>query len=387
MKKKLLLNWLYYHPVGHAVEALKLAKGYKLANKNLDVYLILNANTPTELAKGCSWIKKTYYVSLDDVKRRGVNSKSIKRIPRTWDYISTDNRAQHFNPQYDNPALIKAHKILDTYLIAKSSRDFVEQSGSHDTSILPILANPKITLSIPANAKRFAKKYKHKGPKICILLGGASGIKQSPSISVWLKICLKLYKEIPNLKIYFTGVSKHTDKRTSTKDFTLDDVNFLLSKLPNAESVYDVGLWNQIALIKNCDVFISPHSGFAFIPPTVGTPWLEIATCRWPAYFFNDVPFYSVLPDCGSYPALMNNAKECSKLLNDDKKAICVQDELLEKKIPEIIKGAKLLLTKEFTYDKAIRLHLKKLKKNYDINEFFFFGGLDGITHKVKHQK
>lgn len=31
MERTLLLNWVYYYPVGHAVEALKVAKGYQCA--------------------------------------------------------------------------------------------------------------------------------------------------------------------------------------------------------------------------------------------------------------------------------------------------------------------------------------------------------------------
>ncbi len=50
MTKTLLVNWVYYRPVGHVVEALKLAKGYKLANRDLEVHMMLNADAPVELA-------------------------------------------------------------------------------------------------------------------------------------------------------------------------------------------------------------------------------------------------------------------------------------------------------------------------------------------------
>jgi hypothetical protein len=38
-------------------------------------------------------------------------------------------------------------------------------------------------------------------------------------------------------------------------------------------------MWNQLALIEQCDVFCSPHTGFAFLAQFVGTPWLTIAGC------------------------------------------------------------------------------------------------------------
>jgi hypothetical protein len=379
MKKKLLLNWLYYRPVGHVIEPLKLAKGYVLANKNLDVYLIINSDSPKELPDACPWIKKTYTVSLEQVKIEGV--KAFQKIPKKWDYIITDNRAQHFVKGGDDEDLIKAHELLKDKLVAKINKGFVEQSGFHESSILPIVINPKITLPIPKKAKDFAKKFKHKGPKIAIMLGGSAGARQSPNVEMWLKICQAIYQSIPNVKIYFTGISKNKNGQTNTKDFTIDDINFLISNLPNAENVYDLGLWNQIAFIASCDIFLSPHTGFAFIPPIVGTSWLEIGTCPWPAYFFNDIPFYCVLPECGSYPSIGKAEKGCGKLLHENKKALCVSNSLLEKKIPEIIKGTKLLLDKNFTYNKAIKLHLQKIKKEYDIKKFFFFGGIEGITH------
>lgn len=379
MRKRLLLNWLYYRPVGHVVEALKIARGYSLANKNLDIYLIINADSPIELADACPWIKKTYAVSLKEVEVEGTEAKSLRKIPKRWDYVITDNRVRNFKINFDENDLIKAQKILGDWLFAKINRGYVEQAGPHESSILPIRNNPKITLAIPKKAEIFAKKFKHTGPKICIILAGSAGEKQSPSRKMWLKICLSLTEQIPGLKIYFTGVIKSKDGRTTTKDFSLQDVSYLISRLPNAESVYDVGLWNQIALIKKCDIFLSPHTGFAFIPPLVGTPWLEIGTCPWPAYLLNDLPFYSVLPRCSSYPSLGEMKTGCGKLLQENKKANCVSDQVIEKEIPDIIKGAKLLLDKKFTYQKALRLHLQKIKKDYDINKFFFFGGVSGL--------
>lgn len=362
MKKRLLLNWVYYRPVGHAIEALKMAKGYALANKDIDVYLLLNSDTPVELANTCAWIKKTYAISLKEVFEDGKEASCLKKIPKKWDHISTTNRARHLVKGRDWDELVKTQEILDTFLTAKIAKVYV-CNGMHGDSILPIIANPKVTLPIPDNASVFAKKFSHRGATIAVMLGGSAGLKQSPSVEMWLKICQSLYKSIPNLKIYFTGVSKSIDGRTSTAGFTLEDVNFLISKLPNAESVYDVGMWNQIAFIKQCDVFLSPHTGFGFIPPLVGTKWLEIGTCPWPAYLLNDLPFYSVLPNCGSYPSGSNKENGCGKLLAEGKQSLCVSDDLLKEKIPEIVKGANLLLDKEFTYEEALHLHLRKIKE------------------------
>jgi len=383
MKKKLLLNWVYYRPVGHVVEALKLAKGYALANKDVDVYLSLNAASPTELADGCSWIKKTYPVSLAEIWKKGNKAKSVQKLPKVWDYIITDDRVNRFQKGWDEDDLIKAHKVLALVLKAKIAKGSTEQAGL-PKGILPCVNNPKITLPISGVAKSFAKRYKHSGSAICVMLGGSTGEKQSPAMEIWQKICEALFKAIPNLKIYFTGVNKSVKGRTATDGYKLEEIQALADKLPNAEVAYNIGLLNQLALIQKCDIFLSPHTGFAFLPPLVGTPWLELANCPWPAYIFNYIPFYSVLPECGWYPAINETKKGCGKLLAENKKAICMTDKLLENKIPEIVKGAKLLLNKEFTYAKAVKLHLDKIKKYYDINKFFFLGGIEGLTQKER---
>jgi hypothetical protein len=380
-KKKLLLNWVYYRPVGHVVEALKLAKGYTMANKDVEVHLLLNSESPVELGEACSWIKKTYSVSLKEIWKKGEKAKSIQALPKQWDYIITDSRVRHFKKGWDESDLMKAHKVLDSVLEAKIKKGFQEQVDDH-SEVLSLVYNPKISLTIPKQARKLASRYRHKGPAICIMLGGSAGDKQSPTTRMWLKICQALVNEIPNLKIYFTGVTKQVNGRTATLDFSLNDVKSLVKKLPNAEVAYNIGLWNQLALIEKCDIFLSPHTGFAFLPPLIGTPWLELGNCRWPAYIFNYIPFYSVLPDCGYYPALGEQKKGCGKLLSANKKALCMTDKLLEKKIPEIAKGAKLLLDKSYTYDKALTQHLSKIRKDYDISDFFFLGGLSNLEKK-----
>lgn len=39
-KRTLLLNHVTYRPVGHVVEALKLAKGFAIANERLEIHLL-----------------------------------------------------------------------------------------------------------------------------------------------------------------------------------------------------------------------------------------------------------------------------------------------------------------------------------------------------------
>lgn len=379
--KKLLLNFVYYRPVGHAVEAPKYAKGYYEGSKgDIEIHLLLNADTPVELAEACPWITKTFAIDIREVMDKKEQAVSLKDIPREWDYVISDSRVTGFQKGWDEDDLMQAQAVLQKYFTAEKDQGYTVpfsplNSADTSTQVLPYSLNSPIHLAIPTQAKDFAQRYSHNGPKIALMLGGSAGDKQSPSTEMWLKVCQALLESIPDLKLYFTGLTQALGNKTTTIDFTLDDVHALAAKLPNVEVVYNVGLWNQLALIESCDIFLSPHTGFAFLAPTVGTSWLALSNCRWQEYLFNNVPFYSVIPDCGSYPAQKETEIGCGKLLAEDKKALCMTDELLEKKIPEIVEGVKLLLNSNFTYDKAMELYLEKLQKLSTYAKFSFFDG------------
>jgi len=382
MNKKLLINFVYYRPVGHLVEALKYAKGYYEANKNLDVYLLLNSDQPLEIVEACSWVKRIYPIKI----AKGFDREQLKSIPKTWDYIISDVRVQDMKRGWDEDDLINSQAVIQNYFKAKIASGHTRphtgfKVAAPDKQIIPYKLNARITIPVPERAVNFVKRYNHRGTKICILLGGSAGFTQSPSTKVWLKICQALNKSIPDLKIYFTGITKSVNGRTATEDFTKKDVEYLINNLATAEDCFNIGLWNQLALIKKCDIFLSPHTGFAFLAPTVGTPWLALSNCRWQEYLFNGLKFYSVLPDCGYYPAQGETKRGCGKLLSENKKCLCMTDKLLLNKIAEIVKGARLLLDRNFTYQKAVDLHFKKIKNHpkIDINKFFFFDGVEGM--------
>lgn len=390
--KKLLINYVYYSPVGHLVEAIKHARGYYEMDKSLKISLLVKSESPVELAVACDWIENVYPVSVSEIATSGENASFLQFIPKDWDYVLVDPRTKILKSGYDDDSLIEAQKVLQKVFIGKEVNGITpNRSGLEDEDVstqtpLPYKLNAHIDIPIPESAKEVVKKYSHNGPVITILPGGSAGNKQSPSLEVWEKICLGFSDTIPNLKINFIGVTKSEKGRTTTQDITLEDIDVLVSKLPKAENCFNIGLWNQLALIKASDIYCSPHSGFSFLSQVVGTPWLAISGCPWPEYFFNDTKFYSVLPDCSSYPSKGNSESGCGKLLSENKKSVCMQDENLYKKIPEIVSGAKTLLDKNFTYLDAVELHLKKIKDSKIIlNEFLFFDGIKGMRQNNQH--
>lgn len=376
--KKLLINFVYYPPVGHLLEAIKHARGYYDANNDLEISLLVNSETPIELAQACYWIKNVYPISVNEVLTVE-NAPCIQSVPKEWDYVLIDPRVKDPEPESQNDSLAICQLILRKNFIGReitaSTRD--RSSGNQHLSVgkeqlLPYKLNAHIDIPIPGESIEFVKRYSHDGPTITILPSGSAGDKQSPSIKIWEEICLVLFEAIPNLKINFTGVTKSEEGRTITQDIKIEDIDALVAKLPKAENCFNIGLWNQVALIKSSDIYISPHCGFSFISQVVGTPWLAISGCPWPEYFFNDTKFYSVLPDCQSYPSKNNDTSGCGLLLSHDKKSVCMQDENLRRKVPEIVEGAKKLLDKSFDYNNALELHLRNIEK-FGKEKFFFF--------------
>src|SRR5437773_1895669 len=90
--RTLLLNWIYYPPVGHAVEGIAAAADYAAKNPDYEIHLLLNHHTPTELAELCPWIKKAYAIDIDDVALNGEKSHCLSELPREWDYIICSGR-------------------------------------------------------------------------------------------------------------------------------------------------------------------------------------------------------------------------------------------------------------------------------------------------------
>jgi len=193
-KKQLLVNWVYYDPAGHVIEALKHAYAYYMPNQaQVEVSLLLNAASALALTEPCDWISHIYPVSLADVVADKEAAACLQPIPKRWDYIVTDPRTQPaaFIPGWDEPALIATQQVLRGLFQAG---EWQGESGGfgvrwHDQGLrgvdtpLPYLANAKLPYRMPPAAQSFVQRYRHDGPKLCILPRSGAGIAQSPSIT------------------------------------------------------------------------------------------------------------------------------------------------------------------------------------------------------------
>jgi hypothetical protein len=387
MKKGLLINWAFYRPVGHLLEALQHARGYYAANHDVvDISLLVNAASPSTLVKACPWITGVYPIDFAEIESRSQQAPSLQAVPPTWDYIVNDPRIAIQDPTIGGrgaEALITTQAVVQEYLRAAywsgSSRGWecrwntTGLLGPEDP--LPYAANARFSLPIPADAQLFAQQYRHHGPTICVLPGGgSSGLQQNPSLDVWNDILMALIDKFPDLRVYITGLSPNVTGQIHTRGLSSHDSDVLARRLPFVTNCFDIGMWNQVALIAACDILLAPHTGFAFIGQFVGTPWLALSRCPWPEYLFNGIPFYSVIPDCDSYPAQWRMDCECNQRIARREKTVCMEDDKVRDRIPDIIRGAQFLLDPSVTYEQAIRVHvgnLQRQRRNLDQFQFF----------------
>ena len=372
MKKTLLINHVYYSPVGHMVEVLKLARGFKEANPDLEIHVAVNEGTSLELAEGAPWIKKVYPVNpygfLKELRKPEQvdftpfidDHSSLECIPKEWDYVMTDERAVtdaegRSDLWMEEEGMVHFHTLAKEYFIAREGK-----GSTFHTRVLPeglsYNVDAQVRLDVPRDARKYAEKYKKAGLRICVLPGGSAQASHYPSVESWITILSTFSEEVSDLQLYFTGVHRTANNRTDTRAYTKEEIVRLVTETGGI-NCFDIGLWNQVAVMEMSDVFISPHSGFAFLAPCVGAPWLALSGGPWPEYFFNQVPFYSVLPDNPEYPYMHEFNEE-----NHLEKIPSMQKENLQAKIPEIVGALRLLTDSSFTYIKAMERHLENIE-------------------------
>jgi len=358
MKKTLLVNYVYYPPIGHAIEALRYTLGYHKADSNYEISLVLSKHTPYFLADLCPWIKKTYTVDLPwDTKASEVSQDLMSHIPQSWDYVVSDARSK--TTEYCPESYFTYYKLADQYFAV-----WIEKGFCGDKTI-PYKPNCQLRFKLPEKNLSFAKKkIIDTKVKIGIMFAGADYAEHNPSIESWQEMVDVLYKQYPDLSIYLFGRIERSDRGTVTAGITKGDVESFLKRYPKSVNCFDMGLLNQLAIAKHCDVFVSPHTGFAFAVLSVGTPWLTISGTHWAEYFYNGVPFYSVLPDCGKYPCYGRMLKECLENTKQGKRVLCMTRDRLRKGLPEILKGAEILINKKWDYETCLKGHFEKLIKH-----------------------
>ena len=103
-------------------------------------------------------------------------------------------------------------------------------------------------------------------------------------------------------------------------------------------------------------MFLAPHTGFGMAALAVGTPWLALSGGRWFEFFFNRVPFRSIIADLERYPSFTQFA--LAPVVRDsggEPRAPSMTRARIEQDLDRIVAAARELLAGSVTYEQCLR--------------------------------
>jgi hypothetical protein len=353
--ESVLVNFVYCHPVGHAVEAVQHCLGYRMADPGRRIGLVLKANTAVDLAAWSPHIDEVYTVDVDVFGSPAADV--LGHVPRDWDWVVDDPRGHQPWQRELFPGLAGYYDIAADH--------FGGRHGVVGQRELAYRPGNRLTLELPAEARRWAADLlPHNGPTIAVLPGGSGPRWRYPSLASWRRILRALADRFPTARFCLVG-KLSDDGRTSTT-LTRAEFDAMAEEVPGAAWAVDVPLAQQLAAVRRCDLFVSPHSGFAFTAMAVGTPWLALAGNDWAEYYFNPgVPFYSVLPDLDRFPCYVMLGNTPDPVEDDGPRSPSMSAARVDADLDELVDGAAWLLSGDADYDTAMRDHFTRLVPLY----------------------
>jgi hypothetical protein len=347
--ERLLVNFFYANPVGHAVEALHYCLGHHLADPTREVSVVLNAATAVELAGFCPFVSQAYSVEhpllepcLDSAARQA-------GIPRRWEWILDDfRRAQDYQLELF-PGLRDYYLTSDRLLAATRGRGYV---SSREAGYVP---HAQLRLGLPDGARRAAAgRFASDHGRIALMPVGSGERWLYPSIGSWLVILDALAEAFPGVEIVLIG-KRRRDIRT-TSSLAAGELAALLAHPSRPLDCFDVALPEQLAVVESCDLFLAPHTGFGMASLAVGTPWLALSGGRWFEYFFNRVPFRSIIPDAVRYPCFTQFSPAAVVDDGDEgPRTPSMTEARVRDDLGRIVAAARELLDGSLTYEQSLR--------------------------------
>jgi len=224
----------------------------------------------------------------------------------------------------------------------------------------------RVVLNLPeAPRARARRRLAGQGPRIAVMAGGSDARALYPSVASWEKILHALAVQHPDAVFCLVGKLGTSDGRTSTR-FARAEVDRLFGAVQCGVDAFDLPLFDQLALVEACEVFIAPHTGFGMAALAVGTPWLALSGNRWPEFFYNNVPFYSVLPDPDRFPCYHQLEPGPPLVADRDGEgprspSMCA--DRIDDDLDELLRAAGLLIERQLSYDQAMAGHFQRLQR------------------------
>jgi hypothetical protein len=295
-RERLLVNFFYAPPVGHAIEALHYCQGHHAAAPDRAVSVALNSATACELAHYCPFATSAYPVEHPFVEPGADSLRALAAIPRDWDWVLDDFRRRQDFQLRAFPGMNDYYEASDRHLIAARGRTVV---GDPAAGYVP---RCRLRLELPDYARERALRLRSEsegGQWIALMPAGSGERWLYPSVRSWGQILDALAERLPGVRFALIGKLRRDRRTTST--LAPRELAELLAHRSRPLDCFDLGLTEQLAIVEACDAFLSPHTGFGMAALAVGTPWLTISGGRWFEYYFNHVPFRSIIPHVEHY--------------------------------------------------------------------------------------
>ena len=296
----LLVDHWYSHAVGHVIEALRRCQGYHVQDPELRIALVLNRASPTELATCAPFVSEIFGVPYTSFGAPvGSPRRALRRVPRDWDHVvhhpaATDPAEQRFE------GLQRYYEASRRHFRGRLS---VGVAGEPPPAYAP---HQQLRLVLPERERAAARQEFAARRSIAVMPAGSGARYLYPSTASWLVILAELERRFPDAVFTFVGRLGAAGGRT-TSGISRGEVDLLVGSRRRSIDSFDRPVLEQLALVEGSSVFVSPHTGFGFAAVAVGTPWLTLSGGDWPEYFFNGVPFYSVLPKSDEHPAFVHS--------------------------------------------------------------------------------
>ncbi len=356
MPESVLVNYMDFHAVGHVVEALRYGLGYHAADPGRQVDVAVNGKAGTTLADLCPFVRNAYAVMPS-----GPPDAALAEVSGEWDWVVDNPTRRQAGEMDPYPWLAAYYAASDGVLRARRGRSV---AGVGPPSYVP---HQNLRFELPDEARgRAARRLPPDGsPMIAVMPAGGTGRWLYPSVDSWVLILEALEARHPGTTLGLTGkLARDIRSRSSFSRVELDEI---LARVPSAVDLFDIGLVDQLAAIERADLFLSPHTGFGMAVLCVGTPWLTLSGGSWQEFFFNGVPFYSVLPDpqrfraFGGLRAVLPRPSRRDGLRIPSASHARVLDDL-----DELLDAADLLISGRLTYEEALAGHFSRLLERAD---------------------
>jgi hypothetical protein len=189
--------------------------------------------------------------------------------------------------------------------------------------------------------------------QIALMPAGSGDRSLYPSVRSWLAILDALTDAFPGIRIALIGKHRR-DTRTATS-FAARELADFLAHRSRPLGCFDAELAEQHAVVEASDLFLAPHTGFGMAALAVGTPWLALSGGPWFEYFFNRVPFRSIVPDGQRYPSFSQFAP--GFVIDDDRdgrRTPSMTTARVREDLDRIVAAARELLDGSLTYEQSL---------------------------------